>query len=104
MSNLSIRMRFEDLRSLASGSIAAGYTGVGVRVSHPVRQFFIQNLTDALLLFSFDGVNDHFPLPANGFYLSDITSNKTANDKRYGVIIFALWLEIQFRRFQTNID
>lgn len=75
MSNISIRMALEPQRTLASGAIGAAYMGVGTAVEHPVRQFFIQNLTDATLQFSFDGVNDHFPLPANGFFLSDITSN-----------------------------
>lgn len=73
--NLSIRYRAEPVRTAAFGAIVAGYTGVGTAVSHPVRQFLLQNLTDATVMFSFDGVNDHFPLPANGFFLSDITSN-----------------------------
>jgi hypothetical protein len=28
-------------------------------------------------MFSFDGVNDHFPIPANGFFLDDISSNQS---------------------------
>lgn len=72
----SIRMAFEPQRTIASGAIGAAYMGVGTAVSNPVRQFFIQNLTDATLQFSFNGIDDHFPLPANGFYLNDITSNK----------------------------
>lgn len=83
MSNLAIRMRFEELRSLAFGSIGAGYMGVGTAVSNPVRQFLVQNLTDATLLFSFDGTTDHFVLPATGFYLSDITANKTISSGFY---------------------
>jgi len=73
----SVRMKFEPARSLAAGSIGAGYSGVGTAVDHPVRQFFIQNLTDATVWFSFDGIDDHFPLPTNGFFLNDITSNRT---------------------------
>jgi hypothetical protein len=72
----SIRFSAEPVRSLSSGSISAGYVGVGTSVGDPIRQFFIQNLTDATLMFSFDGINDHFPLPANGFFLNDIASNK----------------------------
>jgi len=75
--SLAIRLQFEPVRSLAFGSIGAGYTGVGTVISNPARQFFIQNLTDVTLMFSFDGINDHFPLPASGFFLDDITSNKT---------------------------
>lgn len=72
----SIRFRAEPVRSLAFGSIGATYMGVGSALTHPIRQFFIQNLTDALLMFSFDGIDDHFPLPENGFFVSDITTNK----------------------------
>lgn len=74
---LAIRLQFEPVRSLAYTSIGAGYMGVGTAMSNPARQFFIQNLTDVTLMFSFDGVNDHFPLPTNGFLLDDVTSNKT---------------------------
>lgn len=75
---VAIRFTAEPVRSLAAGSIGAGYTGVGTPTSNPERQFFIQNLTDALLMFSFDGVNDHFPLPSGGFLLDDVSSNKVA--------------------------
>lgn len=83
--SLSIRQRFEPVRTLAAGSIAAGYTGVGTVLAHPARLIFIQNLTDALVMFSFDGVNDHFPLPANGFLLEDITSNKTTKAGTFNI-------------------
>lgn len=76
--SLSIRMRFEPVRTLAAASIGAAYMGVGTAISHPARQIFIQNLTDETVMFSFNGVDDHFPLPASGFFLDDISSNKTA--------------------------
>lgn len=75
MAGMAIRMLFEPQRTLGFAAIGAAYMGVGTAINHPARQFFIQNLTDATLQFSFDGINDHFPLPANGFFLSDITSN-----------------------------
>jgi len=76
--SLAIRMRFEAVRSLGFASIGAAYMGVGTAISNPARQIFVQNLTDATLMFSFNGVDDHFPLPANGFFLDDISSNKAA--------------------------
>ena len=79
MATTSQIFQFEPQRTIAAASIGAGYMGVGTAVSHPLRQFFIQNLTDATLQFSFNGLDDHFPLPANGFFLDDITTNKTAN-------------------------
>lgn len=77
MSMLAIRLGFEPVRSLDFTSIGAAYMGVGTAISHPARQIFIQNLTDATVMFSFNGVDDHFPLPSNGFFLDDITSNKS---------------------------
>jgi hypothetical protein len=80
MSNLAIRLQFEPIRSLAFGSIGATYMGVGTSLANPARQIYITNTTDATLMFSFDGVDDHFALPSNGFLLLDITSNKTRNE------------------------
>jgi len=73
----SIRLRAETCRSLAFGSIVAGYTAIGTAMSNPIRMFLIQNLTNAIVWFSFDGVNDHFPLGATSYMLLDISTNKT---------------------------
>jgi len=37
----------------------------------------MQNLTDAPIWWSFDGINDHLPMAVNGYLILDITSNKT---------------------------
>lgn len=75
--NLATRLVFEPVRTLGEASIVAGYTAVGTPLANAARQFFIQNLTDVTLMFSFDGVHDHFPLPTNGFILDDVCSNTT---------------------------
>lgn len=75
--NLPIRFKAEPLRSIAAGAIGAGYMPIGSALAHPIRQFKVDNLTDALLVFSFDAINDHFVLPANGFFLDDVNSNKS---------------------------
>lgn len=75
----AIRMEFEPLRSIAFGSIPAGtYVGgnIGTAMENGIVQFKVDNLTNALLTFSIDGLNDHFVVPANGFWLSDISSNQ----------------------------
>lgn len=74
---LSVKALFEPVRSLAFGSIGAAYMGVGLPLNNPIRNFFIQNLTDVPVMFSFNGVDDNFPLPANGFFVLDITTNKS---------------------------
>ena len=73
----SLYLRCDPVRSLAYSSIGATYTAIGtmITVIGP-RIYFIQNLTNATLMFSYDGVNDHFPLPANGFRLLDICTNQ----------------------------
>lgn len=81
--SLSIRLEPEEVRELAFGSIGASYMGVGSAMDKPIRIFLLQNLTDALLMFSFDGVTDHLPLPANGYLLIDIAANKTREQGYY---------------------
>lgn len=83
MAGQEIRASFEPVRSLGFASVSGTYAGVGTALLHPIRQFFIQNLTDQTLMFSFDGINDHFPLPSNGFFLDDVTSNKTNSSGFY---------------------
>lgn len=73
----SIRLLPEPVRSLAFGSIGAAYMGIGTALENPVRIVAILNLTDVSLMFSMDGVDDHFPLSANGYLLLDVSSNKT---------------------------
>lgn len=68
------RFRAEPVRTLAFGSIVAGYTAIGTAYEHPISKIYVVNTTDALLLFSFQGTTeDHFYLPPNGFLLLDIT-------------------------------
>lgn len=75
--SLAVRLRVEPVRDIAFGAIAVGYMGVGTAIDNPARMIFIQNLTDAALMFSFNGVDDHFPLPANGYVILDIASNQS---------------------------
>jgi hypothetical protein len=83
--SLAIKALWEPLRSVTAVQIAASvdgggnpvYLGIGTSLNFPSRQIFIQNYTDAPLLFSFDNVNDHFPLAPSQFLLDDIASNKT---------------------------
>lgn len=74
---LAIRIQAEPVRSQVSAAIGAPYLAIGTPFTEAVRILFIQNLTDATVMFSLDGVEDHFPLPSNGFLLLDVTSNAT---------------------------
>jgi len=83
MSNLSSRFSPEEVRTLAFGSIVAGYTAIGTPLENPARIFFLQNLTDETLMFSFDGVTDHLPLSLGGYILIDVTANKALSSGFY---------------------
>lgn len=83
--NLSVRIYPEVLRSLAFGSISGTYAGIGTPFLHPIRIIHITNTSDALLTFSFDGVNDHFVVQANGFILLDVTANATISGSSFHI-------------------
>lgn len=74
---LQIRMAMEPIRTLGFGAMDVGYTGVGGVMAHPIRQFFLQNLTDTDLMFSLNGIDDNLLLPSSGYIVLDLTSNKT---------------------------
>lgn len=74
--SIALRLSCDPVRTAAAGAIIADYSGVGIAFTSPVRIFHLQNLTDATLMFSYDGVNDHFPLATQGFIVLDITANQ----------------------------
>jgi hypothetical protein len=78
--SLPIRIKSETQRTITAATIAGSpgvYLGIGTAFANPIRIFYLFNQTDALLQFSWDGINDNFVLPSEGFILLDITSNKT---------------------------
>lgn len=75
--NDSVRAAWAPLRSLIWSSIGATYVGVGTSLNTPVRIVHILNTTDAALTFSWDGVDDHFVLPAGGYMVIDLTTNRS---------------------------
>jgi hypothetical protein len=82
--NSAIKLLPEPLRSVSHAVIHAAGPGVYTSISaadpaidHPARIILLQNFTNADLMISMDGVNDHFPIPNQGFVLLDVTSNKS---------------------------
>lgn len=96
----SIRLYVEPARSLGFAAIGAGYIGVGTAIENPIRILRIVNLTNANLWFSYDGINDHEAIPANGFLLLDITANKTLDEGYY----LAEGTRIYVKRIGTPTD
>lgn len=68
--------KFEVLRSLAFGSISGTYAALGTPLEKRARLVKISNSTDAPILVSVNGVDDHDYVPAMGFVLYDIQSNQ----------------------------
>lgn len=69
-------VRVDALRSLGFGSISGTYAALGAAFAHPMRMVCIINNTNADLTFSFDTTNDNIFVPANGFRLLDVTTNR----------------------------
>jgi len=80
---LEIRLAIEPLRSIAGGSITAGYIGIGTSFAHPIRIFEMWNLTDAVVLLSDDGINDKWVLPSGGYRIVDVCTNRTVSQQFY---------------------
>jgi hypothetical protein len=73
-----VQIAFEPLKTLAFGSVAAGYTAIGTAFANPVRNITLTNLTDTTVIFSYDGgVTDHDVLPAGSGKVYDFAANKS---------------------------
>ena len=83
MSNQSIRLFAEPVRRIDAGDIIGFYVPIGTPFEYPSRLCVIQNFTNAALMFSFDGVNDHFPLATHTVFELDITANSSVSEAYY---------------------
>jgi hypothetical protein len=70
------RIRYEPLRSLAFGGISGTYAPIGTPFDNAVRILLIDNLTDANLTISFDGVNDHLIIASSSGRIIDYATNR----------------------------
>jgi hypothetical protein len=76
----STRMLWQPLRSAAFGAIGAAYAQVGNPFDFPLRIIDVTNLTNANILISFDGVNDHMIVPAASGKVRDICAARDGGD------------------------
>ncbi len=74
--SFGVRIVPDVLRIRGFGGIGAAYLAVGSVFAHPMRIINIQNLTDAILLFSFDGENDHVVVPNESGIIYDFCTNR----------------------------
>ena len=107
MRQTAIRIAIEPAIYIPFGNIAVGYTALGrmvlgvlvpAPIEYPSRLLLFQNLTDADLWVSKDGVNDHFPITARSFLVLDIASNRNDIGKTFcmaqGTLIYVRQLGV----------
>jgi len=83
---MAIQVKFEDLRSLAFGSISANYAALGSALTHPARIITLTNNTEGDLLVTTDNTKDQLFIAAGSFKLYDLQSNITPHrDDRYAL-------------------
>lgn len=75
MPSQCIPAQTDTVRTLGFAAIGAAYAAVGSSFDHAVRMMRLVNLTDSAMMFSDDGVNDKWPVPANSFVLYDYSAN-----------------------------
>lgn len=93
MSSLnSIRIAYDVLRTIAFGDISGNYAAVGSGFSFPARIIKITNTTDANLLVSFNGIDDHDIIPAGMTEIIDYGTNRSASgttaEQPVGTIVY----------------
>jgi len=86
------RILAEPLRSLGFASIGATYTAVGTALAFPSRIVSIKNMTNASVIFSYDGTNNNEILPASSAMILDFTTNRVNVEGIFfgeGTVIYA---------------
>lgn len=72
---MAARAFFDELRTLAFGSISGAFASIGTPSAYAIRGFCITNDTDGDMIFSDDLTKDKIFVKAGGFKLWDVQSN-----------------------------
>jgi len=75
-----IEATFDPIRKIDSATFTGAYQAVGTPLTRQIRLFKIVNDSSVPVTVSLDGVTDNDYVPANGFSLYDITSDKVKDD------------------------
>ena len=75
--SIATRLDVEPIRSRGFATITANYLSVGNELNNAASFIVFQNLTDAEVMISFNGVDDHLALPEFGGLVLDVTANMT---------------------------
>ena len=76
---VGIRLAAEEVRAAPNTAIGPNYLALdtGNPIEHEARIVLLQNFTNADVMISMDWPTDNFPIPAGGFLLLDVTSNRS---------------------------
>jgi hypothetical protein len=80
MSILGIRWSAEEMREVGFAAIDDGggtFVPVGLPLENPAIQLYFLNATDTFIFVSFNGEDDHIPMPAGTNFFVDIGTNRT---------------------------
>lgn len=75
-SNNAQLVRFEALRSLGFASVSGTYAAVGTAFLNACRILQLDNLSNANVIVSFDGINDHLVVAGSSGKVLDFSANK----------------------------
>jgi len=92
-------VRVDALRSLGFASISGTYAAVGTAFGHPMNIVKFINNTNADLTISFDGSTNNDFVPAGGFSLYDLTTNRTATNATF---VFQLGTQVYVKGSPTS--
>lgn len=76
MTNLSVKLYPDTLRSIDSASFTGSYQAIGTALTQSTRIVKFTNNSNVLVLVSWDGTNNHEALPPGSFLLLDVSTNK----------------------------
>ncbi len=75
----AVRILPEPLRVILGVALVPGYNPIQGPLNFPSRVFAVQNTTDATILISFNGIDDHIFLPENSSFNIDVAANKSGD-------------------------
>ncbi len=72
-----IKLAAETLQSISFSDLSTTFAAIGSESSNPAHIYALQNFTDQGIYWSWDGINNHGYLGANGGHIIlDVTTNK----------------------------
>lgn len=96
------RAEFDEIRSIASGSISGSYAAVGSALTKMARAVCITNDTQGSMMFTTDNTKDMIFVKSNSFKLFDLQSNMNAQfDDKY---VLPIGTQFYVKQLESPVD